>query len=137
MKTVMRKTGPILAAILLFAGIHPLLTAARVGLRPITAVMCELVQQSAPVNQAVVFSIDVGRVACFTEFDQVSRPTIVLHKWYRKDHLIAVKRLSVTSGRRYSFSSMQLRDADKGPWRVEVTDAEANLLTTLRFSITD
>lgn len=137
MKTVLRRIRPALAAIFLLAAAHPVLIAAREGLGPVTAVMCELVQQSAPVNEAVVFSIDLGRVACFTEFDQVTRPTVVLHKWYRKDNLIAVKRLSVNHGRRFSSSSMQLRDADKGPWRVEVTDADANLLTTLRFSITD
>ncbi len=137
MKTSIRKTCAILASFLLFAGPHQALGIAQEALQPVTAVMCESVQQSAPVNQAVVFSIEFGRVTCFTEFDQLPRQTVVLHKWYRKDNLVSVKRLSVNPAHRFSHSSMQLRDADKGPWRVEVTDADANLLTTLRFSITD
>lgn len=101
------------------------------------AVMCESMQKLAPVNQAVLFSIDVGRISCFTEFDQVTRQTFIRHKWYRKGNLISVKQLTVHPPRWSSFSSIQLRDADKGPWRVDVTDENDNLIVTLRFSITE
>ena len=140
MKTVIRTTCAILASIFLLAGPHLTLGgdgSVQQKLKPAKAGMCESIQQSGPVNQAAVFSIELGRVACFTEFDQVLQHTVVHHKWYRKDNLIAVKRLSVAPDRRFSSSSMQLRDADKGPWRVDVTDADDNLLATLRFSITD
>jgi len=30
-----------------------------------------------------------------------------------------------------------LRDDDKGPWRVEILDAEDELIQTLRFSVVD
>jgi hypothetical protein len=36
-----------------------------------------------------------------------------------------------------TFSTIQLREADKGPWRVEVTDQDGRIFTILRFSITD
>jgi hypothetical protein len=36
-----------------------------------------------------------------------------------------------------TFSSIQLREADKGPWRVEIVDEKDRLHKTLRFSITD
>ena len=101
------------------------------------AVMCETIQEYAPVNTAVVFSIERGRVSCFTEFDPVPEKTYVYHRWYRRDGLITVKRLTINPPRWSSFTSVQLRDADKGPWRVEITDADNTLLHTLRFSITD
>lgn len=101
------------------------------------AVMCESILKFAPVNQAVVFSIDLGRVSCFTEFDQVLRQTIIYHKWYRNGNLISKKQLTVNPPRWSSFSSMQLRDADIGPWRVDVTDENDKLIVTLRFSITE
>lgn len=107
------------------------------GPKLVRSVMCEYMQKLTPANQAVIFSIDLGRVVCFTEFDQVTRQTVIHHKWYRKDNLISVKQLSLNPPRWSSFSSMQLRDADKGPWRVDVTDENDNVIYTLRFSITD
>ena len=103
----------------------------------IKAVMCESIQKLGPANQAVVFSIDLGRVSCFTEFDQVVRQTVIYHKWYHRGNLISAKQLSLNPPRWSSVSSMQLRDADKGPWQVAVTDENDKLLYTLRFSITD
>lgn len=101
------------------------------------AVMCESIQKFAPDNIAVVFSIDVARIHCFTEFDPVPKQTIIFHKWYQRGSLVSVKQLTVNPPRWSSISSMQLRDADKGPWQVEVTDKNGKLLHTLRFSITD
>ncbi len=103
----------------------------------VRAVMCETIVEYAPAHPAVVFSIDLGRVSCFTEFDPVPKQTFIQHKWYRKDSLITEKRLTINPPRWSSFTSVQLRDADKGPWRVEVTDENDNLMRTLRFSITD
>ena len=103
----------------------------------VRAVMCEAIQEYAPVTIAVIFSIERGRVSCFTEFDPVPQKTYIHHKWYRQDRLITVKRLTMNPPRWSSFTSVQLRDADKGPWRVEITDADDILLRTLRFSITD
>ena len=103
----------------------------------VKAVMCESIQELTPVNQAVVFSIDLGRVSCFTEFDQVVERTVIYHKWYHRGDLISAKQLSLSPPRWSSFSSMQLRDRDKGPWQVDITDENNNVMNTLRFSITD
>ncbi|MCB2149510.1 MAG: DUF2914 domain-containing protein [Deltaproteobacteria bacterium] len=103
----------------------------------VRAVMCESIQEYAPANPAVVFSIELGRVSCFTEFDPVPEKTYIQHKWYQNDHLVTEKRLTINPPRWASFTSVQLRESDKGPWRVEVTDENDNLMRTLRFSITD
>jgi hypothetical protein len=102
----------------------------------VRAVMCETIQEYAPANPAVVFSIKLGRVSCFTEFDPVPKQT---HQpqMVSPDNLITEKRLTLKPPRWATFTSVQLRDADKGPWRVEVTDENDNLMHTLRFSITD
>lgn len=107
--------------------------------RPILvqAVMCENIHNYDPVNSAVVFSIELGRVSCYTKFDPVPQKTFVHHKWYRNDILITVKRLTINPPGWASFTSVQLRDADKGPWRVVITDEQDNAMQALRFSITD
>lgn len=103
----------------------------------VKAVMCENIQSYEPVHPAVVFSIELGRVSCYTEFDPVPKQTFIHHKWYRNDILITDKRLTINPPSWASFTSVQLRDADKGPWRVVITDEQDNPMQTLRFSITD
>ena len=103
----------------------------------VRAVMCESIEKLEPVNQAVVFSIDIGRVSSFTEFDPVPEQTVIYHKWYHRGVLISGKQLTINPPRWSSFSSIQLRDTDKGPWQVDVTDENGKIYQTLRFSITD
>jgi len=101
------------------------------------AVMCEEIKDYAPRNSAVVFSITIGKVSCFTSFDSVPQKTFVYHKWYHRDKPSTKKRLTLQPPRWATYTSIQLRETDKGPWRVEIYDKKENLLYTLRFSITD
>jgi hypothetical protein len=101
------------------------------------AVMCEKMDGLSPENPAIVFSIDLGRVSCFTSFDPVPADTFVYHSWFFRDKLSTRIKLSLQPPRWSTFSSIQLREADQGPWRVEITDREGHLLRQLRFSITD
>ena len=101
------------------------------------AAMCESIEKFAPVNQAVVFSIELGSVMCFSEFYPVPEQTVIYHKWYHRGALVSAKQLTIYPPRWSSFSSMQLRDTDKGPWQVDITDQNGRIFKTLRFSITD
>lgn len=101
------------------------------------AMMCEFIKDYVPSNPAVVFSIQLGRVSCFTAFSSIPSKRYIRHKWYRNDRLITDKRLVVNPPKWSSFTSVQLRDVDKGPWRVDITDDDGRLIHTLRFSITD
>jgi len=107
------------------------------GPKLIHAVMCEYIQEYVPQNTAVVFSIDAGKISCFTSFDEVNRSTYAMHKWYRRDELVTTKRLTLKPPSWSTYSSIQLREADKGPWRVDIWSAHNQLLQTLRFSVTD
>lgn len=103
----------------------------------VQAVMCEGLRGIVPVNEAKVFSIRREKVHWFFDFAPVPEKTSIRVSLYLRD----VRRLN----RRYTLyppkwsveDSIQLRDEDKGPWRVEVRDAEGIILKTLRFSITD
>jgi hypothetical protein len=101
------------------------------------AVMCESIENFKPVIPAVVFSISQGEVFCFSNFNPVFEKTYIFHKWYKKDKLIFTMRLTLSPPKWSSFSSMQIRNADKGPWRVEIRDVDDTLLKTLRFSMAD
>ncbi|MBW1743162.1 MAG: DUF2914 domain-containing protein [Deltaproteobacteria bacterium] len=99
--------------------------------------MCEEIDGLTPENQAIVFSIAIGRVSCFTSFDPVPEDTYVYHSWFFRNKLSNRIKLSLQPPRWSTFSSIQLREADQGPWRVEITDRDGRLLRLLRFSITD
>jgi len=103
----------------------------------VQAAMCEGIKGYAPRNPAVVFSMAIGRVYCFTAFSSVPKKMYIYHSWYRRDRLITTKRLSLKTPEWSTFSTIQLREADKGPWRVEIKDNRNNILGVLRFSITD
>jgi len=101
------------------------------------AVICETLEAFKPLNSSVIFPVSVGSIMCFTGFDHVPELTSIFHDWIRRDRLVFRKKLVLKTPRWSSVSSIQLREADKGPWRVEVRDADGNLIRILRFSITD
>lgn len=106
-------------------------------LRLSEAVICETLENFKPFNAGAVFSVQTGSVMCYTAFDHVPSQTSIFHDWIRQDKLIFRKKLVLKTPRWSSVSSIQLREADKGAWRVEIRDAEGGLLRILRFSITD
>ncbi len=101
------------------------------------AVMCEEIENYLPVHPAVVFSIAQEKIICFTTFDPVPETTDIFHKWYKRDRLVSLAKLTLKPPKWSSFSSMQLRNLDKGPWRVDIENADETVLKTLRFSISD
>jgi len=103
----------------------------------VQTVICEGIKDHAPQNQAAVFSISVGKVFYFTAFDPVPERTIIYHNWFRMDIPNTRIKLALNPPRWSTFSSIQLRESDKGPWRVELTDPDGNILNMSRFSITD
>lgn len=101
------------------------------------AAMCESIVNFQPMNRAVVFSISQGEVFCFSNFDPVFEKTHIFHKWYKRDKLIFTMKLTLSPPKWSSFSRIQIRDADKGPWRVELIDERGTVYQTLRFSMAD
>jgi hypothetical protein len=101
------------------------------------AAMCEGITDYKPENPGIVFPTAIGKILCFTLFDPVPQKTVIYHNWYRNDDLVTKVKLTIKPPRWSTFSSIQLREADKGPWRVEITDQKDRVHKILRFSVTD
>jgi hypothetical protein len=101
------------------------------------AVLCEKIEKSKPVHEGVVFSAGIERLFCFTYFDPVYGVSEIFHKYYFNDKLEKKYPLTIKPPSFATYSRIDLRESDKGPWRVEITDADDNILTEIRFSITD
>ena len=103
----------------------------------VQAVMCEDMRVLVPQNPTTVFSIERRKAICFTSFDPVPEKTIVYHQWFHRDQNSAKIKLTLKPPRWSTYSSIQFRAKDIGPWRVEVTDSEGHIFHVLRFSITE
>lgn len=101
------------------------------------ALMCEEILANAPRNPTTVFSITQKKAVCYSSFDQVPQKSVVYHNWFHHDVPSAKIRLILNPPRWATFSSIQLRKTDIGPWRVEITDEKGGVLGVLRFSVTD
>jgi hypothetical protein len=101
------------------------------------ALMCEEIFANAPRNPTIVFSVTQRKAVCFSSFDPVPENSVIYHNWYHRDVPSAKIRLILKAPRWATFSSIQLRRTDIGPWRVEITDDKGNVLGVLRFSVTD
>lgn len=101
------------------------------------AIMCEKVENLNPIRNAIVFPVSVGQVYCFTSFDPVAQPTLIYHRWFHNNELSTQTRLRLYPPKWATYSVIQLRETDKGPWRVEISDQNGRVFDVLRFSITD
>ena len=111
--------------------------AASTDIALVKAEMCEDIQELTPQNTTTVFSIERRKAVCFTSFDPVPVQTEIYHHWFHRDRPSARIKLSLQPPRWSTYSSIQLRAEDLGPWRVEVTDAKGRIFQILRFSITE
>jgi len=101
------------------------------------AAVCEEIRDYAPYHPAIAFSISVGKVSCFSLFDPVPEEMFIYHQWFHGDKSSTKKRLTVKPPRWATFSTIQLRQSDKGPWRVEISAQSGYIFKTLRFSVTN
>jgi Protein of unknown function (DUF2914) len=103
----------------------------------VQASMCASLKEGSPCNPGVVFPVSQSEVLCFSSFDPVPRKTFIFHSWFHREVLITRQKLTLNPPRWSTYSTIQLREADKGPWRVEIRDQDERILQVLRFSITD
>lgn len=99
--------------------------------------ICEAVKNGNCERPTVVFSVDKKQAFCYTLFENIDSPRIIYHRWYHRGELTTQVRLKLQPPRWATYSSIQLREADKGPWQVEVVDETGRVYGVLRFSITE
>ena len=133
------RTVPLLLLTLGFFLLFPFTAGSQSGnlIALVQAVLCEDIQGNLPQNPTTVFSIERRTAVCFTAFDPVPRTTVIYHHWFHRDTPSARIKLTLKPPRWSTYSSIQLRAEDIGPWRVEVTDSQGNIFHVLRFSVTE
>jgi len=107
------------------------------GIKLVQAVMSEDLQERTPQNITTVFTIERRKAICFTAFDPVPEKTVIYHHWFHRDRPSAKLKLTLKPPRWSSYSTIQFRAEDIGPWRVEIADSNGQVFHILRFSVTE
>lgn len=127
----MKKAMMAILAMLLVAGF----AVADSGLSVQDAVICTGVVDRAPEGAAEEFPADVGKLYCFTRIVGAADETTVTHVWIWGDEEVASVELKVGTASWRTHSSKNIWPGWKGDWKVEVRDAEGNVLKTLNFKV--
>ena len=98
--------------------------------------VCKDVIDLAPVDAGSSFPASVGKLFYFTKITGALDPTHVTHVWSFDGTERARVELAVNSPNWRTYSSKNIESQEVGAWRVEVIDAEGNVLQTLNFEVT-
>lgn len=133
MAIIYKKVLPIIfiLAIVSFCGSVYAADALSVG----EAVVCEGVEDRAPVSAGTSFPITVVRLYLFTKIVGAQTPTEVTHVWYFGDTERARVNLSIRGMNWRTYSSKKLQEHEIGAWRVEVLGPTGEILKTVHFEV--
>jgi hypothetical protein len=100
------------------------------------AAICKDVVDHEPVDSGNSFTANVGKLYCFTKISGAESPTHITHVWYFDGTERGRVELAVNSASWRTFSSKIIQPHEQGAWRVDVLDAEGNVLKSLDFEVT-
>ena len=93
------------------------------------------IENRSPQKTAQGFPSTVEKLYCFTKVVGAHTETSIIHIWYYQDTKMAEVTLPVKSLYWRTWSSKKIMPDWQGPWRVEVTSEDGNLLKTIPFTI--
>ena len=98
---------------------------------------CKKVKNNQPLYPGKRFPTDVGRVYCHSLLDNNSgKHNDIYHIWYMNGNLKAKVRIRVREGNEIpAFSDREIKNEDKGTWKVEITDSDKKILDTVIFEV--
>lgn len=111
----------------------PALPAAAVEVEQIT--ITTAVVNREPVDSVVVYPLQDSTLYCFSRIIAADQPTMVSHVWYRNDQVVSRVELPVKSSAWRTWSAKRLIDGWEGAWRVDVLDADEQLLKSVEFQV--
>jgi hypothetical protein len=140
-RTNMMKRAFILT-VLLFAILPPVAQAdnagtdnAGPGFKVARLVLARSIEDREPVGIANVFSKTDDQVYCFLEAKDVTKNTHVDFIWYYKGVETARIELPVRKSSRWRTYSSKKFGVRTGQWRVDLVDADGNVLESLSFEV--
>ena len=101
-----------------------------------SASICTGVADREAVDAGTSFAVSIGRLYCFSKIADIRESTKIVHVWYYGETERARVSLGVNPPAWRTYSSKVIQAHEIGSWRVEILDASANPLETLKFETT-
>ena len=99
------------------------------------AVICTSVEDRQPIGADSVFNADIGKLYCFTKITSQTDTAQISHVWFLGDMQMAKVDLPIGAQTWRTWSSKRILLDWVGDWRVEIQDAEGNVLYEIFFVI--
>lgn len=107
--------------------------ASRIGLEVLT--ICRDVVDRTPVGSGGVFTVNVGKLYCFTKVVGAQTDTKIIHNWFMNGKLKSSVTLPVKSANWRTWSTKEIKENDAGDWMVEVLSETGEPIESILFFI--
>ena len=122
-------------ALALAALLAPQGTSAQVGLTVPESSVATNVVDRMPTGVTTTFPASVGRVYAWTRIQGAEGETTIHHVWIHGEVERADQELRIGGSPWRTWSNKAIPPEWSGDWRVEVRDANGNVLETIRFTV--
>ena len=93
------------------------------------------IENLEPVCVVDIFAASTENVYCFLEAASIKKDTTVTFAWYHQEKRMAIVNLPLKKGVKWRTYSSKRLGGLKGEWKVELQDANLNVLQTIRFTV--
>jgi len=93
------------------------------------------IENLEPVGVVDIFAASTEKVYCFLEATAIKQDTTVSFIWYHRDKRMAIVNLPLKKGAKWRTYSSKRLGGLKGEWKVELQDANLNVLQTVGFTV--
>jgi hypothetical protein len=98
-------------------------------------VVCENVENRAPVGEAEVFPASTPKVYSYLEAKDIVEDTNVSFVWHFEENQVAKVDLTLRKGSRWRTYASKNIATFKGDWKVELQDASGKVLKAIAFKV--
>jgi len=102
------------------------------GLKVEKGVAATSVEKREPVGESKEFEASVGTVYCWTRIAAQTTPATIKHVWHVDDKKVFEKALEIKYPSMRTWSSKSVKT---GNWRVDVTDDQGAVLSSVSFTV--
>jgi len=99
--------------------------------------VCKKVKNNLPLYPGKRFPADIGKVYCHSLLNNNSgKYNDIYHIWYMNGNLKSKVRIRVRNGKEIpTISHREVKNTDKGTWKIEITDSDKKILDTVIFEV--
>jgi len=93
------------------------------------------IENREPVGTVNIFPAVTEKVYCFLEARRIAEDTVAKFVWYHEDKQLDTIELPIKKSSRWRTYSAKTIRGRKGNWKVELLDAEDNVIDTAGFTV--